>query len=330
MIKAGLLGYGTIAKSHLKGYNELKAEGFPLQIAAYCDIRGELLKDIKDANTYTSIDEMLSKEKDLDYIDICIPTFLHAEMAVKCMEAGLNVLCEKPMALNEAETAKMIECKNRTKKKLMIAQCMRFLEPNKIIRQYIIDGTLGKPKTAFFIRPDGRPKGTWNNWYWDVNKSGGMILDLQIHDIDVINWMFGMPKAVSAAATERHAGAGYETVIANHIYEDGLIVNTYADWTVEHNKYLKRCTRINFEHGYIFHIRSENLLAVVDEEGNEKNLMEGLTVKNMFRNEIEYFASQIMQERDVRYCTPESSANGIKIVMAQIKSADSGGALINL
>jgi predicted dehydrogenase len=331
MIKAAFLGFGNIAQAHLKGYRELQAEGFPLQITAYYDICKERLEGIKDANTYSSVDDMLAKEKDLDYVDICVPTFLHAEMAVKCMEAGYHVLCEKPMALNEKETAAMIECRNRTKKQLMIAHCMRFFEPLKAIRKYIIDGTLGKPKSAFFIRPDGRPRNSWNNWFWDKNKSGGAILDLQIHDTDIINWYFGMPKWVSAAAAERHPGSGYETVIANHYYEGGLIVNSYTDWTVMHNKYLKRVVRINFEHGYIFHDRSaNNLLVAVDEEGNETDLWGGLVVKDMYRNEIEYFASQLMQERGIRYCPPESSAEAVKIIMAQVRSAGSGGAPVAL
>lgn len=331
MIKVAFLGFGGIAQAHYRAYKELQSENFPVQISAFCDIREERLNDLKNANLYTSVDEMLAKEKDLDYVDICLPSFLHAEWSIKCMEAGFNVLCEKPMGLNEAETAAVIECRDRAKKKLMIAQCNRFVESIQIVRKFIMDGTFGKPKTAFFYRAFGRPSKSWNNWFWDKSKSGGVILDLGIHDVDMVNWMFGMPKAVSVAYTDTDPGNGHETVIANHMYDSGLIVNTYADWTVEHNKHLNKAIRINFERGYIFHDRTtEDRVIAVDENGNERNLAEGVVSKDRYRNEIEYFAESLIHNRGIPLCTPESAADAVKICRAQIKSAEAGGALVTL
>ena len=122
-MRAAIIGNGGIAVSHRNAYKTLKEEGSDIVLQAICDIRPEKLEDNDGANVYTDIDAMLEAEKDnIDYVDICLPTYLHAEVAIKCMKAGFHVLCEKPMALYPEETERMLECSKETGKKLKIGR----------------------------------------------------------------------------------------------------------------------------------------------------------------------------------------------------------------
>lgn len=332
MIHAAILGNGGIARAHRGAYRELIEAGVPIQLDAVCDIRPERREDADGARAYADFDEMLRAEKELDYVDICLPTFLHAEYAMRAMRAGLNVMSEKPMALTAAEAEEMAACARETGKTLMIGQCMRFFEPMQIIKRYIDEKPLGRPLSAYFTRLDGQPKGSWNDWFLDGEKSGGCILDLQIHDIDVVNWFFGMPKSVSVAAAEVHPGHGYESISANSFYENGLFVHNATDWNMEKNRFLGRTVRVNFENGYIYHERgSRNVFVAVDHEGNETDLSAELKMpKNMYRNELEYFINCLIKGEKPAFSMPEESAKAVKIVEAQRRSADAQGERVNL
>ena len=327
-MKAIMIGNGFIGGAHRAGYRALKEEGSDIVLAAICDIRPERLEENDGARTYTDIDEMLKNESDADFIDICVPTYLHAEISIKCMKAGFNVMCEKPMAMNDEECDRMIACKNETGKMLMIAHCCRFASEMEIIRRFIVEGSFGRPLSAFFTATGGRPDWGWENWFRDKNKSGGATLDLQAHNIDLMNWYFGVPHTVSAVAVERHDGEGYESVSANHVYGDGLYVHSWCDWGLETNKHLFRSIRVNFENGYIYNERgARSELVAVDNLGNVTDLKGTIPSRGSTQhNEIEYFANCIKTGQIPRMCKPEDSKTAVTVINAQMTSAGNNGA----
>lgn len=327
-MKAALIGNGFIGADHRNAYKLLAEEGSFVELVAVCDIREEKRQETNGARAYASVDEMLASEKDLDFVDICLPTYLHAEYTIKCMEAGLHVLCEKPMALTYEDTQRMIECSRKTGKKLMIAHSCRFSSTYKIIHDFVVEGEFGKPQSAFLHRVGGRPMWGWEDWLNREECSGGAIYDIQAHDVDIATWCFGEPKAVSVVASRRKDGAGYDSVSSNHIYDDGLFVNIWVDFEVKGNKHQGGFTRVNFENGYIYRDTTggnKSILAV-DRDGNETDLSG--TVKmppSTKRNEIEYFAQCIRDDKYPEWCPPEQSASTIKNICAQVKSADQSG-----
>lgn len=334
MFKAALVGNGYIGGVHRNGYRILKEEGSDVTLVAVCDVRPEKLEDVDGARTYTNLDDLLENEKDLDFIDLAVPTYLHCELSIKCMEAGFNVMVEKPMALTEEECDRMLECAKKTGKKFMVAHCCRFAAPMEIFRRFIQEQKFGKPVSAFFTSTGGRPDWGFENWFRDAKLSGGCMLDLQAHNIDLINWYFGMPKYVSTVAIERHDGEGFESISANHIYGDGLYVHSWCDWGLDVNKHMFRSMRVNFENGYIFNERGGsrgNVLVAVDKEGNEIDLtgtvqMAGSTA----RNEIEYFTNCIKTKQIPRMNKPEESKKVITIMRAQEASAKMNGAPVEI
>ena len=326
MLKVGLIGNGSIAGSHRSAYKRLFEQG-EAQLAAVCDIRQECLEGLGDVRTYTDLDEMLQAEAGkLDFVDICVPTFLHAEIAIKAMEAGFNVLSEKPMARTVEQAQRMVEVAEKTGKIFMVAYCNRFYSGAREIKRIIDSKELGKVQSAEFRREGGsiNPMG-WNNWFRDGELSGGVTLDLHIHDVDMVRWMFGMPKAVTMSALSQMTKNGYDKLSTNFIYED-MFVNATCDWTIAHDRFNTRCIRVNFEDGYVFLDRTEGRsgFVKVKRDGTVTEFPD-LIGFDAYYEEIKYFVGCVKEGKKVDYNIPSESVDSVKIVMAQMKSADLGG-----
>ena len=146
MLKCAVIGLGGLGKKHLG--NLLKMQD-KVEIVALCDVEKNKLLDgvstnlgIIKADTdfskyhfYTDAQELLDKE-DLDFVVCALPTYLHKKYAVMAMEKGVHVFSEKPMARWSEEAQEMIDISQKTGKKLMIGQCLRFNSANKILKEY--------------------------------------------------------------------------------------------------------------------------------------------------------------------------------------------------
>ncbi len=333
-MKAAIIGNGWIARNaHKRSFDSLKAEGSDIELVALCDVRPEMLANNTGERLYSNVDEMLEKETELDFVVICLPTYMHADCAVKCMKAGLHVLCEKPMALTEEECDRMINCSKETGKRVMIGQCCRFTDPRRIMKRYIEEGILGKPLTAFFCSADAAPLWGWEDWFKDEKRSGGCMLDLQAHNIDLINWFFGVPDFTSTMARAcKPDFSGYGSVSANLGYDNGLIVHSWVDWGIDINNHNKRYIRINFEKGYLYQDMNQNPFFVeVNYDGTTKDLSEEKTIFTTdYRAELEYFADCVKNNLPFDICPAEDCKNVIKVMRAQEKSADNQGACVRI
>lgn len=329
MLKLGILGVGNITTDHIAAYNQLNSEGTEIEIAAYCDTSPEKLRGKENARTYTDVDRFLKEEDGkLDFIDICVPTFLHKSIVLKVLNAGFNVLCEKPMALTKADADEMSAAAKKSGKTLMIAHCVRFGDVTQVLRKYCESGELGKPMSAEFNRQDGTEDAN-TAWFTKKELSGGAVLDLHIHDVDTMNYLFGMPDYVSTAALSTLPDGGFNSMSINYMYENGFYVNAKADWTLFHNKFNKRSCRVNFEKGYIYYNDQMKVFVKVDHDGNEEDLTSYLK-NDSYYNEIKYFTHCILNNKPVEMCTPESSAEAVKIALAASQSAERNGERISI
>lgn len=338
MLKVGIIGNGEISNNHRRGYQRLFESG-EIELVAICDIRPERLEKefrsgFDNARLYTDVDEMFRAEAGkLDFVDICVPTFLHAEISNKAMQAGFDVLCEKPMARTVEQAESMIKTSKETGKRLMIAYCNRFNAGAMEVKKIIDSKKYGRVISADFRREGGSDDGAgWNNWFRDFNLSGSAVLDLQIHDVDMIRWMFGVPNAVSMVGGNFTTnGGGYDIMSANFMYDDNMFVNSTCNWYVCNNRFNVRVIRVNFEQGYVYLERTpgRETFIEVPRHGEAIDLAE----KNIFDpyyEEIKYFGNIIREGKQVDYNIPEESIDSVKMVMAELESADKNGERIAL
>ena len=316
MLKVGIIGTGGIGGTHIKVYNRIAEENGPTRLVACCDMR--LGDDLPEGiRKYTEIDEFLEKEKgNIDFIDICLPTFLHKEVSIKAMRAGYHVLCEKPMALTYDDCLEMCKVSEETGKYLMVAHCVRFSAAFKKIHEIVKSGKLGKPLLAEFVRNGGVPA---KSWFLDKKLSGGAIYDLSVHDVDFMNMVFGMPNSVSTAADPDCLSASI------HYMYDTFYVNAKCDWATKKNPFHGRYTRITFENGFIYLNNKEDMFAVSENGGELENIYDTLDKENNKYSEILYFADCIEKNLPLDECPMNQSAEAIKLVELALKSSENGG-----
>ncbi len=198
-LRVGMVGAGNIANVHIDAYKELEN----VEIAAICDINPDRLKKTADLfgieKRYTSESEMLANEQ-LDAADVCVWNCNHAKCTIEALDAGLHVLCEKPMAYSVKEAEEMLEASKRNNKLLMIGFVLRFDTESKIAKDFIDNGYMGEIyySKATYLRRHGSPGG------WFSNKElsgGGPVIDLGVHVIDLTRNLMGNPKPLSVFAS---------------------------------------------------------------------------------------------------------------------------------
>ena len=201
MLKIGMIGVGGISPSHRKPYQQLLREGLA-EIVASCDLKADRRAN-ETCRHYTDLDTFFAQEAgNLDAVDICLPSYYHAPVAIRAMEAGLHVLVEKPMALNYADALEMCAAAKRTGKTLMVAQCLRFAPEIDVVREMIASGEFGALKAADVRRDFGCL--STESWAWSQygEKAGGALFDVHIHDIDWMQSVFGIPQSLSSGGKQ--------------------------------------------------------------------------------------------------------------------------------
>lgn len=188
MLRVALVGCGNIGMNgHLPAYANIPEA----ELVAVCDLveeRADIAGRQSAADSYTDYLRILER-KDIDVVDLCVPTNLHSQIAVDAMQAKKHVLCEKPMAhsMEAADTMRDVSKQNNIK--LMIGQVRRFDHRYASIKEQIDAGKVGRP--AFIRRAERQflpfPPDAWQ---WDPTRGGGVILDIGVHVLDLFRWYF--------------------------------------------------------------------------------------------------------------------------------------------
>jgi predicted dehydrogenase len=221
----------------------------------------------------------------------------------------------------------MIETSKKTGKHLMIGHTLRYWDAYELLKATVEDGRFGACTSAYFFRGGGTPVWSWENWLLTKEKSGGCLLDQHVHDVDVVNWLFGLPEAVASVGKNTIPGSGYDAVFTNYCYPD-KIVNAQDDWTIngegfgfEHN------FRVNFEKGAVIFKDGKTTVYPNDEPSFEPE----------FDGEAAYYKEMrlflgLLQDASAfdAIALLESHANTIRLAEAEMLSCDKNGERVKL
>lgn len=225
-IRTGLIGCGKIARTHAAALSMLEEADF----AACCDQDGARAQDLADKhdvpNVFTNVDDLLASGT-VDVVHVCTPHPIHEQAVVAAAQAGVHVLCEKPIAITLEEADRMIDAAERADVKFGVIFQRRFWPAAQRIRAAIDDGRLGKltlgecsvriwrPQTYFASDPW---RGKW------ATEGGGVLMNQAVHAIDQFLWFMGNAvEVVGRHATLRH-GAYIDvedTAVATVVFENG-------------------------------------------------------------------------------------------------------------
>lgn len=331
-MRVGIVGFGFMGRMHLANWSRCKAA----KVTAICEQSAEVLKDLdkpvgniegvpetidlSGLNIYHDLAEMLHAEP-LDAVSITLPTYLHAECTIAALEAGVHVLCEKPMAMTTAECDRMIEAARRNDRRLMIGHCIRFWPEYVQAKAYIDSGRYGRVLSATFRRLGAAPTWSRDNWLMDDRRSGGMPLDLHIHDTDFIHYVFGLPLAVSSyAATDCDTMIHIQT---HYDYGDNRLICAEGGWLPTPSFGFEMSFMIMLERAtLVFDCTQQPAFRVcpVDGQAFSPPVPEG----DGYAHEIAYFVELIEGKHTHEVLTPNQSRDSVRIIEAEQQSARHG------
>lgn len=200
MIRVGIIGGGAPGGAHARGYQA--NSGF--KIVAIADLiprrRQERMKEFQIPREYADAQDLLA-DREIDAVSICLPTYLHAPVALAALKAGKHVLCEKPPAMNAKEADQIERAANKAGKVIMYSLQRRFGAAEQAASQAIAKGYAGEVYhvRSTWMRTRGMPIGT--GWFTDKSKSGGgALIDIGVHMLDVGWYLLGQTKPQSVYA----------------------------------------------------------------------------------------------------------------------------------
>ncbi|MDP4552384.1 Gfo/Idh/MocA family oxidoreductase [Alkalihalobacillus macyae] len=199
-LRMGIIGSGGIAQSrHIPSYQQLAEQ---VELFGVYDVDYERAKEasvlFNITNVYEQVSDML---KDVDAVTICTPNKFHADLAVQALEAGVHVLCEKPMAMSVEECDRMIEAEKESGKVLSIAYHYRFMKEPRAAHQVIQEGEIGDPMVARVQALRRRKVPGWGVFTNKQLQGGGSLIDYGCHFLDLSMWLMGNPKPVEVSGT---------------------------------------------------------------------------------------------------------------------------------
>lgn len=208
-MRVGIVGSGVMAEVHAAGWRNTGAELVGCA-SAHLEQATRLAEQF-GFEVYPSYGELL---KAVDIVDICVPTHLHKAMVLQAAGAGKHVICEKPIALSVRDGQEMIEACERAGVRFFVAMVVRFFPQYRLARELVTRGQIGKLGVMRLKRVSYPPQKSDDNWYFDESRSGGMVVDLMIHDFDYARWLAGEVERVFARLSRSADGVGrYAQVI---------------------------------------------------------------------------------------------------------------------
>lgn len=200
-VRIGIIGSGVMGQAHMRNVKNTKR----VKLAAICDMNAEAVKRLSEEHGvkgFTDANEMF-KSGLIDAVMIATPHYSHTPLTLAAFEAGIHVLCEKPIAVHKADAEIMLEAhKKHPELKFAAMFNCRTLPPFKKLKELIDSGEIGKiQRVNWIITTWFRSQSYYNSGTWRATwkgEGGGVLLNQCPHQLDLFQWLFGMPEKVQA------------------------------------------------------------------------------------------------------------------------------------
>jgi predicted dehydrogenase len=312
-VNVAVLGLGFMGAAHVKAWgahlagvmssHPAKRSGDLSLVGGNLGLPGEHF-DFSAVRRFETVEAVLA-DPGIDAVDICLPTDLHASIAIAALRAEKHVLVEKPMALDFAAAETMRAEADRAGRILMAGHVLRFIPAYQALK----NSTPPRITSATFRRQCAEP--AWGGWLPDRKRSGGAVLDLLIHDIDYCISLWGMPQSVHAVA---ETGPG-EVLKARLSYPGLGPVDIVGGWHAVEGFPFSMGFTVNSDAGVCEWTHPAQVMTV---NGAEVPLPDA----DPFAAELAYFADCVAANRQPDLCPPEQSAQAVALARFILESRD--------
>ena len=227
-LRVGLVGAGGIARAHAPAWRTLGAD-----LVVHSHAGADELAAAHDGQVARSLEELLDV---VDVVDVVTPTPTHLDVAATALAAGRHVLCEKPIARTGADAAALLDAARAADRQLYPGHVVRFFPEYSLMRAAVQAGDVGTPAVLRFARGGMFP--TWSSWFADDAQSGGVVMDLMIHDLDIARWVAGEVTSVHATRRDVEDG-GLPHTLAHVVltHAGGALTHVRGLWGAPHTTF---------------------------------------------------------------------------------------------
>ena len=333
MIKVGLIGCGFMGGMHAACYAALASLG--VKVTAVADVRPEFAEKLANgAEIYATGMELIEKA-DVDVVDVCLPTHLHAAHAVAAMKAGKNVFVEKPIAFKDEDMELILATEKETGAKVQVGQVIRQWTEYVWLKKVVDAGTFGKIQHACFRRMSSRPEWAWEGWLHQVDKSGGVAVDMHVHDVDFVRYIMGEPDVVKAHAHRDSEGV-IQQINAVYGYGKDVSVAVESGWDYPADFPFTADFRVKFDKATViggggvvnvYPVGGAAYQAELEEEFQGDNDIGGnISSLGGYYNELKYFVEGLQGKNDLSVATVSEAIKSVQLVKREIEAA--GGLIV--
>jgi len=329
----GIVGMGFMGTTHLAAASSLRGGKVVAIVTSdprkargdFSDVRGNFGDgggriDLRGVTAHPTLESLLDDDR-VDIVDICLPSFLHERAALQSLRAGRHVLVEKPIALEPSGARRMIAAAKRARKLLMVAQVLKFFPEFDLIRRKVRDGSWGGLLALHLRRTISRPGWGAESWFADPSKSGGMVIDLHIHDTDFMVHLFGRPGAVRSSALVEDGRIDYLRTVYDY-GDSSRLLSAEGGWI--------NAPALPFRHGYDAYF--EKATVHFDSASSPRPVIHGargkqeakLEARDGFRVEIQTAVDAVRSGKVPADLSAEQAAISLEVCRAEESAAMTG------
>lgn len=317
-MRVGIVGMGFMGMTHLAGWQSTPVTEISVYSEEYRDSVPEPVKH------YDNLDDLLNS---VDVVDVCTPTHTHHEIVLKAAAAGKHVICEKPLARTVQQAREMVDACEKAGITLLVAHVVRFFPEYATAKQTVASGDIGDVAVIRLTRASFKP-GAPDSWFHDPAKSGGMMMDLMIHDFDYARWVAGEVERVFAKNTiSRFPGADgdYSVVMLRH--KNGALSNVEGGWAYPKPMF-RTALEIAGSKGLIEHPAGSSIplgIHLKQTADDQPDIAVPLSplAEDPYVTEIKHFYRVLTEGVEPRV-TAQDGLEALKIAAAAIQSAETG------
>jgi predicted dehydrogenase len=315
MTTVGIVGTGFMARTHLQQYTELGVD--VAAVSSRSDPTPFIDHHGLDSTPYTSV-ERLCESTPVDFLDICTPTDTHRDLVEVAAAHGIDVFLEKPIAGTLRDAEAIGQFVDRTGISLMVGHVLRFDPGYERIRSTVDAGGIGAPGVARARRLSPFPDWGSRNWFADTDRSGGVFLDLAIHDLDFLRSLWGPVDRVFARRTRRDELEHGSVTLR---FANGAVGYVEASWAQPESRELVSEIELAGDDGVVEF--STDGQQPIREFSSDSVRVESPLSEDGYKRELAHFVDCIESDTAPSVTVADATA-AVRLALAATRSADRG------
>ncbi len=324
MIRVGIVGAGLIAKQHAASVVRHDNATLVAIGALERDAADQLAAKYEGVRSAGSLDELLDAG-DIDALIVATPTDTHEMLACQAMQRGVHVFVEKPMARTLDSAQRMVDCARETNRVLAVGHVIRYFPEYQAMHRTIESGSLGQIAAATFGRQCQQPDWAADGWHTSMERSGGVVVDMMIHDVDLVRWYFGEPERVYARALGSDRYNGLDYAVATLTMPNGAVCQLTGNWAepAGFSQYAEICgsegmltydSRTTSEMAFARHSSSDNATALPPPPADRRD--------PFLQQQADWFGQ--IEGRNTLINDGEWAMRSLEIALAMLTSSEQG------